>query len=319
MVNARRSGSRRATTGPLCALCAILVMAFLWVPTASLAAPLLVVYPEAPEPYREAFAQMMEGLARTAQKPLLQKTLTATTTPEEFRDWLIGAARDETVVLLGHKALSFYGHDPPPGRAVIVGGISALPGQTPLPGVSLTLDPALYLQMLHELLPNIRRVVVYCNAQERPWIAQVEKAATAARIEVEGVVVTDAFDVARQLGTTFQTLNPKTTALWFGRNTLTLNPDLLYSYVLEQTWDRGIAAFSETVSLAKYGLLFALYPNYTEVGVEIGALVQRNARPAGLRFSRAGQLAFNMRTARHLGVVLRDDLIRRAKPLFPEP
>jgi len=294
-------------------------MAFLWVPTASLAAPLLVVYPEAPEPYREAFAQMMEGLARTAQKPLLQKTLTAKITPEEFRDWLMVAARDEPVVLLGHKALRFYGHDPPPGRAVIVGGISALPGQTPLPGISLTLDPALYLQMLHELLPDIRRVVVYCNAQERPWIAQVEKAATAARIEIEGVVVTDAFDVARQLGTTFQTLNPKTTALWFGRNTLTLNADLLYSYVLEQTWDRGIAAFSETVSLAKYGLLFALYPNYTEVGVEIGALVRRNPRPAGLRFSRAGQLAFNRRTARHLGVVLRDDLIRRAKPLFPEP
>ncbi len=316
MVNAHRSGSRKTTTDYLRV---ILAMAFLCVPTVSLSASLLVVYPEAPEPYREAFAQMMDGLARTTQKSLLQKTLAATTTPEEFRDWLIGAGRDATVVLLGHKALSFYGRVPLPGRTVIVGGISALPGQTPLPGVSLTLDPALYLQMLHELLPNIRRVVVYCNVQERPWIAQVEKAATAARIEVEGVVVADAFDVARQLGTTFQTLDPKTTALWFGRDTLTLNADLLYSYVLEQTWDRGIAAFSETVSLAKYGLLFALYPNYTEVGAEIGALVRQNTRLAGLRFSRAGQLAFNMRTARHLGIVLRDDVIRRAKPLFPEP
>lgn len=316
MVNAHRSGSRKTTTDHLRV---ILAMAFLCVPTVSLSASLLVVYPEAPEPYREAFAQMMDGLARTTQKPLLQKTLTATTTPEEFRDWLIGAGSDATVVLLGHKALSFYGRVPLPGRTVIVGGISALPGQTPLPGVSLTLDPALYLQMLHELLPNIRRVVVYYNAQERPWIAQVEKAAAAARIEVEGVVVADAFDVARQLGTTFKTLDPKTTALWFGRNTLALNAELLYSYVLEQTWDRGIAAFSETVSLAKYGLLFALYPNYTEVGAEIGALVRQNARPAGLRFSRAGQLAFNLRTARHLGIVLRDDVIRRAKPLFPEP
>jgi hypothetical protein len=50
-----------------------------------------------------------------------------------------------------------------------------------------------------------------------------------------------------------------------------------------------------------------------------GALVRQDARPAGLRFSRAGRLALNARTAQHLGVVLRDDVIRRAKPLFPEP
>lgn len=304
-------------TGSLRAIRAIVFLCF---STArALSAPLLVVYPEAPEPYREAFAQMVDGIARATRQPLLQKVVAAATTPEEFRGWLNGAGRDRTVVLLGHKAVSLYGRDPPPGRAVVVGGISAPPGQTPLPGVSLTLDPALYLRTLRELLPDIRRVVVYGNAEERPWIARVERAAADARIEVESVVVADDFDVARRLATTFDALDPKTTALWFGRNTLTLNPDLLYSYVLEQTWDRGIAAFSETVALAKYGLLFALYPDYAEVGAEIGALVRQGARPAGLRFSRAARLALNARTARHLGVVLRDDVIRRAKPLFPEP
>jgi putative ABC transport system substrate-binding protein len=301
---------------------AIIAIVFLCLPTArTLSAPLLVVYPEAPEPYREAFAQMVDGIARTAQKPLLQKTITATTTPDEFRGWLSGAGRGETVVLLGHKALSVYGRDPPPGSTVLVGGISALPGQTPLPGISLTLDPALYLQALDELLPDIRRIVVYCNTQERSWIAQVEKAAKAMRIDVESVVVTDAFDAARQLGTTFKTLDPKTTALWFGRNTIALNADLLYSYVLEQTWDRNIAVFSETVAHVRGGFLFALYPDYAQHGAELGALIRQGPRPpgAGLRFSRAGQLALNARTARHLGITPSDGVIRRAKPLFPEP
>ena len=136
----------------------------------ALSAPLLVVYPEAPEPYREAFAQMVDGIARATRQPLLQKVVAPTTTPEELRGWLGGAGRGEIAVLLGHKALSLYGRDPPPGRAVVVGGISAPPGQTPLPGVSLTLDPALYLQTLRELWPGVRRVVVYCNAEERPWM-----------------------------------------------------------------------------------------------------------------------------------------------------
>ena len=87
---------------------AILVMVFLGFPAArAVSAPLLVVYPEAPEPYREAFAQMTSGIARTAGALLQQKVITATTSPEEFRSWLV-EGRDQTVVLLGQKALYFF-------------------------------------------------------------------------------------------------------------------------------------------------------------------------------------------------------------------
>lgn len=301
---------------------ALVAIVLLHLPIArTLAAPLLVLYPEAPEPYREAFAQMLGGIAGAVGGPLQQKVITATTTREEFQGWLDGEGHDKTVVLLGQKALSFYDRGPQPGRAVFVGGVNALPGQTPLPGVSLTLDPALYLQTLHELLPDIRRVVVYYNAQEQPWIVLVKKAAMEMQVSVEGIASNDAFDVVRQLGTTFKTLDSKTTALWFGRNTIALNAELIYPYVLEQTWDRNIAVFSETVAHVRLGFLFALYPDYAKIGAELGALIQQGTPSpnAGLRFSRAGQLTLNTRTARHLGITPRDGLIQRAKPLFPEP
>lgn len=300
-------------------ICAILLILLLYFP-ASRAAPLLVVYPEAPEPYREAFAQMVSGIARKVEEPLQQKAITATTTLEEFQGWLDGAGRNKTVVLLGQKALSFYGRGPQSIRAVFIGGINSVPGQTSLPGVSLTLDPTLYLQTLHELLPSIQRVVVYYNEQEQPWILQVEKAAMDLRIAVESVASADAFDVVRQLGTTFKTLDPKTTALWFGRNTISLNTELIYPYVLEQCWDHNIAVFSETVAHVRRGFLFALYPDYVRIGDELGDLIREGVRsPAGLRFSRTGQLALNTRTAHHLGIAPRHELMRQAKLLFPEP
>ncbi len=298
---------------------AILVMVFLCFPAArTLSAPLLVVYPEAPEPYREAFAQMTSGIARTAGALLQQKVITATTSPEEFRSWLV-EGRDQTVVLLGQKALHFYENSEHHRHDVFLSGVNALPGQIPLPGISLSVDPAVYLQTLHELLPDIRRVVVYYNSQEEPWLVPVKQAARDARISIEAIGVTDAFDVIRQLGTTFETLDPNTTALWFGSNTIVLNTELIYPYVLEQAWDRRIAVFSDTITHVKLGFLFALYPDYAKIGAELGTLIQQSAHPTGLRFSRTGQLALNTRTARHLGITPRSALIQRAKPLFPEP
>lgn len=294
----------------------ILLLYFPISPTFS--ASLLVVYPEAPEPYREAFAQMTSGIARAAGALLQQKVITATTSPEEFRSWLV-EERDKTVVLLGQKALTFYEKSEPDRRDVFLSGVNALPGQVPLPGISLSVDPAVYLQTLHELLPDIRRVVVYYNVQEEPWLVPVKQAATDAGIGIEAVGVADAFDVIRQLGTTFETLDPKTTALWFGSNTIVLNSELIYPYVLEQAWDRRIAVFSETITHVKLGFLFALYPDYAEIGAELGTLIRQGAPTTGLRFSRAGQLALNTRTARHLGIAPRRDLMQRANPLFPEP
>lgn len=292
---------------------------FLYFPIArTLSAPLLVVYPEAPEPYREAFAQMTSGIARTAGALLQQKVITAATSREEFRSWLV-EGRDKTLVLLGQKALTFYEKSGQNRRDVFLSGVNALPGQIPLPGISLSVDPALYLQTLHELLPDIRRVVVYYNIQEEAWLTPVKKAAMNARIGIETVGVADAFDVIRQLGTTFETLDPKTTALWFGSNTIALNGELIYPHVLEQTWERRIAVFSDTIAHVKLGFLFAFYPDYAKIGAELGALIRQGTPTTDLQFSRTGQLALNARTARHLGIAPRSDLTQRAKPLFPEP
>ena len=298
---------------------AITIILLLYFPISqTLSASLLVVYPEAPEPYREAFEQMASGIARTTGALLQQKAITATTSREEFGSWLI-EGRDKTVVLLGQKALSFYEKSEQSRRDVFLSGVNALPGQIPLPGISLSVDPAIYLQTLHELLPDVRHVVMYYNIREEPWLVLVKKAAADTRIDIEAIGVADAFDVIRRLGTTFETLDPKTTALWFGNNTIALNGELIYPYVLEQAWDRRIAVFSDSIAHVKLGFLFALYPDYAKIGAELGAMIRQGDPPASLRFSRAGQLALNARTARHLGIVPGSALIRRAKPLFPEP
>lgn len=281
----------------------------------ALALPLLAVYPEVVDPYREAFEQIMDGLAQTSGLALEKKMITATTSPED----LFRFVEDLPTVLLGQRTVALYERTKTKNHPVFIGAVNAVPGQITGPGISLTLDPTLYLQTLHELAPHIRRIVVYYNAREQQWFSQVESAASTRGLSVEGIATPDALELVRQLGATFKTLDPTTTALWFGRNTLALNPNLLYPYVFEQTWDRHIVAFSEVLSHARLGLLFAIHSDYIQYGRELGVLIEQKAPAPVLRFSRSGQLALNARTAQHLGIALSDELLRRARSVFPQP
>lgn len=280
---------------------------------------ILVIYPEAPEPYREAFGQMIAGIARTAAEPLEPKMMTDTAGVAELQA-LLDTERFRSVVLLGQRALNLYSQvRRVPLQRVFAGGVTASPGQTRLPGISLTIDPGLYLSTLRELLPDVRRLVVFYDAPDESWIAHIKAAAK--DIRIEAAMVTDAPDIARKLDETFKNIDPKTSALWFGRNTIARDTELLYPFVLKQAWERRIAVISETIAHVRRGFLFAYYPNYSEIGAELGELVRRQAtlESAGFRFARAGQLTLNGRTADHLEIPLPLPVIRRAKPLFPEP
>ncbi|MER2582751.1 MAG: ABC transporter substrate binding protein [Candidatus Competibacter sp.] len=303
-----------------------LLVALLWCVALgrAIADPVLVLYPEAPDPYRQAFDQIMTGLARTAGGPLDRRMVTATTERGQIQSWLDEASPDAAVVLLGRPtvALSEIGRDRLGGdHRVFVGGINALPGQTPWPGLSLIAEPALYLQTLHELLPNVRRVIAFYHAQDREWATRATRAAADLGLRIEPVAVDDAPSAVRRIAEALKTLDPNTTALWFAANTLDLDRELIFPWVLEQTWDRRIAAFSDTAAHAKRGFLFALYPDYVEVGAELGRRIRQGAagRDGGFALTRAVRFALNGRTARHLGIALGDDLVRRAQPLYPQP
>lgn len=263
----------------------------------------------------------MAGLARAAPGPLQTLALTPEWDQARVRRWL-DAHRDgaTALVLLGQRALQAYaaGWTELP---VLVGGVSALPGQTAWPGISLVIEPELFVQTLRDLLPAIDTVVVIHQAQDQVWLQRVEQAAAGRGLRVEPMAVTDTETAVRQVTRTLDRIDPRTTALWFSRNTLSLNTELIFPFVLEETWKRRIAAFSDTVAHTQRGLLFSLYPDYGGVGEELGGRIRDLASgpTAGLRFTRAARLALNTRTARHLGLVLRPNLIERAEQLFPAP
>lgn len=278
----------------------------------------LIVYPDVSEPFREAFKQIVAGIEKTLSQPIRTNVLPKEATDRDFQEMLDGAEGD-TVVLLGQRAFRFYERQTARRGPVFVSGIDALPGQTAYPGVSLATDPDLTLTALRALLPALQNVVVYYNARDKPWIERIKALASQAGLAVEAVPVRDAFEMARSLGETFKRLEPKTAALWFGRDTIAFDTELLYPYVLEQSWDRGIAVVSDTIAHVRRGFLFAYYPNYAGIGAEVGQIILRasEGERSGLQWSRAAELTLNARTAKHLGVTVPSGFMQQARPVFP--
>ncbi|MEE4379627.1 MAG: ABC transporter substrate binding protein [Candidatus Competibacteraceae bacterium] len=279
----------------------------------------LVMYPVAPPPYDAAFAQMIEGLTHSLDNPPHTLALPERYDLDEIRQWLSSHRKpDTTVVVLGQRALG-VAEQLNSGLPLMVGGVTQLPNQKiQAPGVSLTIDTTLFLKMLKRLLPATRTVVVVYNAQQPGLIPLLEEKAKQQSLNIELVAVSDAADAVRKLTRTFAAADPKSTALWFTRNTLSLNNELLFPFVLEETWKRRLPAFSETVAHTRRGLLFALYPDYVGIGEELGNLIKDAPEtPTGITFTRAAQLALNTRTARHLGLILDAEILSQAAVLFP--
>lgn len=279
----------------------------------------LVLYPEAPPPYQEAFEQMIAGLERSLGYAPPALALSEHYDLGQIEQWLSRYRdADPTLVVLGQRALA-AAKQMAMGLPVLVGGVNRLPGQSKTPGVSLVIDPALFLETVKQLLPAVRTVVVVYHVQQPALILPIEQAALSRDLAVQPLAVSDAADAVRQLSRIFDTIDLRSAALWFTPDTLSLNTELLLPFILEQTWQRRIPAFSESVSHAQRGLLFALYPDYAGVGSELGERLQHPipGSPPALAFTRAARLALNTRTAQHLALSLRPEIIGKAAVLFP--
>jgi putative ABC transport system substrate-binding protein len=290
-------------------------------PACAASGTLLVLYPQAPPPYRAAFEQIIAGIERAASGSLRSLALSPDYDIALLERW-IQSHRDEqtALVLLGQRALRAHRKLSTP-LPVFAGGINGIPGQVPLPGVSVTIDPSLFLDSVRELCPSAKTVIAFYNARNPGLVSLLEKAASERGLTLRPVAVADARTAVKAIGRIFDSVDPRTTALWFTGNTVNINTELIFPFVLEQAWKRRIPVFSETLSHTKRGFLFSLYPDYHGMGREIASLIENATAhpPRTLLLTRAARLALNTRTARHLAIPLRKDVIDKADALFPAP
>ncbi|HVK93998.1 MAG TPA: ABC transporter substrate binding protein, partial [Noviherbaspirillum sp.] len=209
---------------------------------------------------------------------------------------------------------------------IVVGGVLSVPESETrsLMGVSLTPDPLLLFSRLKNLLPAIRRVIVVYNPQQNDWLIRLARdAAKMYGLELVAYEVRDLASAARMYENVFASSDGKRDAVWLPQDATSVDENTILPLVLKESWDRSVPVFSSSFLHVKKGALFALYPDNVELGrtLAISALaaISGETRRRGILPLREVQVAINLRTASHIGLVLGYQQQRSFDFIFPEP
>ncbi|MBX3331398.1 MAG: ABC transporter substrate-binding protein [Nitrospira sp.] len=187
-------------------------------------------------------------------------------------------------------------------------------------GIAVRLSAETQLAALRSAIPNRNRVgVLYDEEQSGDFIRQAHRAAKQQGLELLAV------DVHRQeeIPNAVRALLPKINALWLIQDQTVVSESAI-PFFLESTLDAKVPLFTFSSTLVQQGALGALVLDPWAVGQQAAhiALARLNGQQAStgsLQAPERPQLALNVNSAAHVGLVLPPDLIRMAGHLFGGP
>lgn len=283
-----------------------------------------VVFPQIGEPFNAVFAQILQGIRERSAGQVFAYQVSGESSEARLFDRF---NRDgvKSVIALGRqgmRATQATGIDIP----VVVGGVLGMPDSTrsDSSGISLAPAPTLLFSRLKTLVPQVRRVIVIYNPLQNEWLIRyAREAARSQGLELLAIEVRDLASAARAYENAFSTIDGRRDAVWLPQDATTVDDATILPMVLRESWNRNVPVFSSTVSHARRGALFALYPDNVGLGRSLATMalspVHDEGRRRGLVPLRDVLIAVNVRTAAHLGLNIAFSQQRTFDMIFPEP
>lgn len=267
-----------------------------------------VLFPDVGAPYRKVFLEIVAGVEQQAPGKVSAIALAPGLGAAELQRRLKRNG-SRGVIALGRQGLKMA--EALDGSLhIVVGGIGALPEPERWRGISLMPDPALLFSWLKALVPGVKRVLVVHHPVQSAMAVRLAR--EAARVHGLELVTFEAYDLAgavRRYEALFAQADGRRDALWLPQDAVTVDESTILPLVLRESWHRNLPIFSTSMLHVKKGVLFALYPDNVALGRELATLAQAPAAaapaappPPGLQPLRAVRMAFNTRTAGHLGL-----------------
>ncbi len=260
-----------------------------------------VLFPEASPALQKLYQTIISGMALAPDVRLASRAVGERETPAEIKSWL-GSNQSQVVVVMGNLPGGLEAALSP--DFPLVHGAGAL-NDNQLSGVSLSASPARLFSRLKQLKPDIERVYVIYKPQSTGWL--VERGKSAARdagVELVALPSEDIQQSAALVQRIAQQARLGKDGVW-----LTLDPvvpvNQLLPVLLREAWDKNLALFSNNPLDVGKGALFALYPDYQEMGRQLADRARRQLAKPGLTGPEPSEHllgALNTRTASHLGI-----------------
>jgi ABC-type uncharacterized transport system substrate-binding protein len=169
-------------------------------------------------------------------------------------------------------------------------------------GISLFLDPNLYIQQLRALSPDVNVVtLIHRDDVPQSFIDTVRAAAAAHRLRFEAIGVATLRDAAVVVETVVRQAGPQD-GIWLQGRVIGMNADILLPKIVASSWERKVPVFTDEADYVARGLLFAVTHDYSDLGRSVADLID-SARQ-GIRYANGVKTVLNGRTATAIGIFL---------------
>ena len=292
---------------------------FLVLPSFAATPSVAVIYPELRAPYNKIYDDIAAGVEQRFNGRTKHFKLTKNYTPQQLNDW-VAKNNIQVCVALGvggEKALAQLTHEIP----VVLSGVIK-PKSSNYFGISLAASPNKLFNELKKQNSNIKKVIVIYNPQKTEWlIKQARSDATKNNLELVTYKTKSLSESAKIYRNIFARSDINKSAIWLPPDSTAIDNKTILSLILEQSWTKNVTVFSSSPAHVNKGVLFAMYPDNKKLGQSLGevALAELNGGSKLDKMMPAEDLkiAFNKRTAEHLGIKYRSEDLRRFDAVFP--
>lgn len=281
-----------------------------------------VIYPDIGEPYRQIFTEIISGIEDKVGAPVANYPVRADTDISALKTSL-NLQHTKVVIALGRQGMN-TAEQLNNAIKVVVGSVLSVPenGLHGQPVISLTPDPALLFARMKALMPSVKRVFVVYNPSFNGWLMKLTE--SSARAQGLELVTYEAHDLRKAVGyyqEIFSKADSHRDVLWLPQDPTTVEESTILPFVLQESWNNGIAVFSSNFGYVQRGVLFSLYPDNVALGKSLaglaqGILISGDYEVHGLMPLRDVQSAVNSRTAKHLG--LNPNRLKSFDTILPE-
>ncbi|QBQ56620.1 ABC transporter substrate-binding protein [Nitrosococcus wardiae] len=279
-----------------------------------------VIYPEIREPYRSIFLDIIRGIKNELKTPIKSYALEKNYSIEMLKEKL---EKEEinVIIALGGRGL-LIARELQSLFRVVVGAVLVAPDGTELTGLSLAPDPQIFFQRVKEFTPDVQRITVIYSQEHNGWlIKRAEQTIRQYELELNALPAKSLREAASLYRDVLNKLKSGTDAIWLLQDK-TLDEQTILPLILQEAWERNLVVFSSNLSHLKRGVLFALYPDNENMGRSLAELALKQMQnseniPLGIKPLHNLLVAFNIRTAEHLGLKLTSQMKREFGLIFP--
>ncbi len=300
-------------------LCFLVFAIFLSFPSFATTPSVAVIYPELRAPYNKIYDDIAAGVETKVNGRTMRFKLTKNYSPSQLNDWV---ARNNIKVCValgkgGEKAIGQLTHDIP----VVLSGV--IKPKSPIyGGISLAASPKKLFTELKKQNSKIKKVIVVYNPKKSEWlIRQAQSDAVQKNLQLVTYMTTSLSESAKIYREIFSREDITSSAIWLPPDTTSVDKKTILSFILEQSWAKNVTVFSSSPAHVNKGVLFAMYPDNKKLGESLGAYaLDKLNGGSGLNKMVPVEdlkIAFNKRTAEHLGIKFRSDDLRRYDAVFP--